>query len=192
MSLGRRATVILLLGTVVAPSFAGNEIERIVRRHPVWIRAGLAWERDPGERTQEYAGATILYFGENGKFGYFGGIILRRGSRISLSEGEGGTVYSGTWTPNSDRIQADYRLVDSYKVAHRECEKPPEIPGPIKHASILLEQSSDGKTGRIQQLQFEGTKYEAAPGFKVSELRSILEIFDRTGPGKKSGDLAPH
>jgi len=183
---------ILLLSHLVAPAYAGNEINRIVRKHSVWIRTGLSWERDPGEPTQKFASATVLYFGEDGKFGFFGGVALRRGSQLALSEGEGGTVYSGNWTANSEGIHVDYRLVDSYKVIQLEGQKPPEIPGSMKHATILLTQSSDGKTGKFQQLQFEDTKYEAAPAFKVSQLRSMLEIFDRAGPANKNPDPALH
>ncbi len=107
MSPRRRAAAILLLGNLAAAAFARNEIDRIVRRHSVWIRTGLSWERDPGEVTQEFAGAKILYFGEDGKFGFFGGIVLRRGSHLMLSEGEGDTVYGGNWTTNNEGIQVN-------------------------------------------------------------------------------------
>jgi len=192
MKLGRRVAAILLLGNLLAPAFAGNEIDRIVRKHSVWIRAGLSWEPDPGEPTQKFASATILYFGEDGKFGFFGGVALRRGSHLALSEGEGDRVYSGSWATINEGIQVNYRLVDSYKIMQLEGQKPPEIPGPMKHTTILLEQSSDGKAGKLQQLQFEGIKYEAAPSFRVSQLRSMLEHFDRAGQTNMSSDSAPH
>jgi hypothetical protein len=144
----------------------------------------------PGRADSEVCQCTVLYFGEDGKFGFFGGVALRRGSQLALSEGEGGTVYSGNWTANSEGIHVNYRLVDSYKVMQSEGQKPPEIPGPMKHATILLTRSSDGKTRKFQQLQFEDTKYEAAPAFEVSQLRSVLEIFDRAQPANKSPDPA--
>jgi hypothetical protein len=152
MNLHHRAVAILLFCAVVSPAFAGNETERLVRRHPVWMQAKLTWDRDPGEPNQDFAGGRILYFGENKKFGFFSGIVLRQSGRLALSEGEGGNVYSGTWNADSDGIWVDYRLVHSYKVSQLKGEKPPEIPGPLKHASILLERSEDGRIGEIQQL----------------------------------------
>lgn len=190
MKLGRRAAAILLLGNLLAPAFAGNEIDRIVRKYSVWIRTGLSWKQDPGEPTQKFSSATILYFGEDGKFGFFGGVALRRGSHLALSEGEGDRVYSGSWATSTEGIQVNCRLVDSYKIMQLEGQKPPEIPGPMKYATILLDQSGNGKAGKFQQLQFEGIKYEAAPGFKASQLRSMLKILDRAGPANKSRDPA--
>lgn len=192
MMLCRIAVVMLLLWVVAAATQAGDEIGQLVRRQPVWIPAGLSWDRDPGEQNQDFATGTILYFGENRTFGIFGGTLLRHGKRLALSEGEGRNVYSGIWTMNGGEIQIDYRLVDSYKAIRPKGEKPPEIPGPLKHDSIVLRGSNHGNVSESRQLQFQGINYEAAPGFRASELRHILESVDRTGPGRKNDEPIQH
>ncbi len=181
MSLRCSAAIILLLGSAVAPALAGDEIERIVGRHSVWIQAGLAWERDPGDRTQEYASATVLYFAKNGDFGKFSGTLIKHDARLALSEGEGEIVYAGTWKPKNGAIQVDYRLVGMYKLVRRTGEEPPVIPGPVKHAEIRSDSQSP------TYIEFDGTKFEATSAISTSELKSRLQRYAPTDSAKHSG-----
>jgi hypothetical protein len=54
-------------------------------RNPVWILAGLKWEKDPRASNQSFAGGSVPYFGGDGEFGIFGAIILRQNGSLALA-----------------------------------------------------------------------------------------------------------
>ena len=75
----------------------------------------------------------------------------------------------------SGKVAVNYRLVSWYKILLPEGQKPPAVPGAVREAEIRLEKSD----AHGWQLQFDGKKYEPAPGFKAADLRSHLEIHEK-------------
>jgi hypothetical protein len=170
-----RIAVALLLVIVSTSPIVGNNPAQILAAHPVWIPEDIKWEQDPGDKQRMWAAGSVLYFGENGEFGRFGGTLIKRGARLGLSDGEGEIVYTGAWTIKAEAIQVNYRLVGMYKVIRPAEEKPPEIPGPVQHAEILLDLKSP------THLDFNGKRYQATSRLKASELKQRLQTYSRTG-----------
>jgi hypothetical protein len=180
MSSLRTLLALFLSITFGAGLFARNDLSRFVTRHPTWIQERLSWEDDPGGK-QSWAGGSILYFAKNGDFARFGGILLRQGAKLALSEGEGEIIYAGTWKPKDGAIQVEYRLVGAYKLVRRAGEEPPTIPGPIQKAEIKSDSESP------TWIELDGTKYEATSALNSSELRARLQVYAPTDSGKHSG-----
>jgi hypothetical protein len=160
---------VLSLATLACLSAATNP-SAFLARHPIWIQENLSWERDPGDK-QSWAGGSVLYFGKDGTFGRFGGIVLRRNGKFSLSEGEGGVVYRGSWAVKNGVVHVDYRVVDRYKVANVQGQEPPPIPGPIQQSEVSVAR------GTPPRVTFDGKIFEPAPRFDRAQLEEILRIF---------------
>jgi len=173
MSFLRIAAASLLAVGSTSP-LAGNDTAQILAAHPAWIPEHIKWEQDPGDKQQTWAAGSVLYFGKNGEFGRFSGTLIKRGPRLGLSEGEGEIVYAGIWKIKAGAIQVDYRLVGMSKVIRPAGEKPPEIPGPIQHAEILLDLKSP------THIKFDGNLFEATSGLRASELKERLQIYAPT------------
>jgi hypothetical protein len=128
------ATFVLLVLFPASPST--ETVASKVEKYQVWITSGLKWEADPGEKGQTFALARVLYFGGDGKFGFFSGVALKNGKRMGLSEGEGGTISSGTWIAKASSISVSYRLVDFYKVLLPAGKEPPAVPGAVEQGEV--------------------------------------------------------
>jgi hypothetical protein len=166
-----RIALTLLLAIVSTSPLAGNSMTQILAAHPVWISEDLKWEQDPGDKEQSWAAGGALYFGEHGEFGRFGGVLVKRGTRLGFSGGEGEIIYAGTWNVKAEIAQIDYRLVGMYKVVRPTGDKAPEIPGPVQHAQIRLDSKS------LRHLEFDGERYEATSHLKASELKARLQVY---------------
>ena len=170
--IGLRATIVFFISSAVTVSAGGaNDLSSILRAHPVWIQDGLSWEPDPGAKGQTWAGGEILYFGVDGTFGRFGGIIFRRGKTQAISATEGEIVHAGRWAIKDSLVSINYRLVGMYKVLRPNGEKLPEIPGPTKQSEIRLDPNASA------HLEFESRKYGIASGFNTSELQERLRSY---------------
>jgi hypothetical protein len=146
----------------------------------VWIQKGISWDRMEGDDDphRSYAGAKLLYFGPDGKFGTFQGIVIKTQKGMAVSEGDGEIVFGGDWKVVNDEISVSYRLISWYKIILKEGQKPPVVPGDILHGEIRLEKE-DARSGSTRELEFEGKKYEPESGFKAADLRSHLQIHDQ-------------
>ena len=70
------ASFVLLVLFPASPST--ETVASKVERYQVWITSGLKWEADPGEKGQTFALARVLYFGGDGKFGFFSGVASEK------------------------------------------------------------------------------------------------------------------
>jgi len=175
-----RIAVALILMIASTSPLAGNSAAQMLAAHPVWISEDLKWEQDPGDKEQCWAAGGALYFGEHGEFGRFSGVLIKRGTRLDFSGGEGEIVYAGTWNVKAEIVQIDYRLVGMYKVVRPAGDKAPEIPGPVEHAQIRL----DSKSPR--HLEFDLERYEATSHLKASELKQRLQVYASTDSSKRT------
>ena len=175
----RVSFAVLLSITFGAGLFAKNDLSRFLAMHPVWIQEGLSWEQDPGDKQQRWAAGSVLYFAKGGDFAKFGGVLIKRGPKIGLSEGEGEIVYAGTWKAKDGTIQADYRLIGEYKLVRPAGQQPPAIPGPVRHAEIPSVSQSP------MRIEFDGTKFESSSAFSTRELKSHLQIYASTDASKR-------
>jgi len=178
-----------LLNTVAALSLllvpgsgasSADEGSKVLRQHAVWIQEGISWERPEGETDphRSYAATRFLYFGADGKFGVFQGIVIKTRKGMALSEGDGEMVFGGGWKLANEGVPVSYRLVSWYKIMLREGQKPPVVPGEVVHGEIRLEKS-DAQPRSGWHLEFEGKRYEPESGFKAADLRSHLEIHEQ-------------
>lgn len=174
----RISFVILLSIASGARLFAKSDLSRLLAIHPVWIQEGLSWEQDPGDKQQRWAAGSVLYFAKDGNFARFGGTLIKRGSKLSLSEGEGEIVYAGAWKVTDGAVQADYRLVGEYKTVRPADQQPPAIPGPVRRAGIRSVSQSP------MRIEFDGTKFEPSSALSTSELKSHLQIYEPTDDSK--------
>jgi hypothetical protein len=177
-----------LLGTLAALSLSSitccvaspQQSAKILKQHSVWIQEGISWDRIEGDTDphRSYAGARLLYFGPDGKFGVFQGVVIKTRKRMALSEGDGEMVFGGDWKLVNDEVPVSYRLVSWYKIMLREGQKPPMVPGEVLHGEIRLERS-DVQSRSGWHLEFEGKKYEPESGFNAADLRPHLEIHEQ-------------
>jgi hypothetical protein len=184
---------ICLFATAISTAQAQVNVAKLVKKHPVWLVNGLKWEHVEGETdlTETYAGGTILYFGTDGKFGMFGGVIIRQGRKMGLSEGEGGTVYSGKWAEVDGGVEVTYRLVEAYKLILPQGEKPPEVPGPIQTEVIRLAPPNLKSSEKAPEIKFAGKIFEPKLSLRAADLRFKLETIDKRGPDASQKDSAP-
>jgi len=57
--------------------------------HPVWIQEGLSWEQDQETSSRDGQPEAFCNFAKGGDFAKFCGVLIKRGPKIGLSEGEG-------------------------------------------------------------------------------------------------------
>ena len=166
--------------SVTCCAAAPQQNSKILKQHAVWIQEGISWDRMEGDDDphRTYAGARLLYFGPDGKFGVFQGIVIKTRKSMALSEGDGEMVFGGEWKLVNNDVSVSYRLVSWYKIMLRESQKPPVVPGEVLHGEIRLEKSQ-AQTKSAWYLEFEGKKYEPELGFKAADLRSHLEIHEQ-------------
>lgn len=179
MRLARTLAALSFLSVTSCAAFT-QQSSTILKQNAVWIQEGISWDRMEGETDphRTYAGARLLYFGPDGKFGVFQGIVIRTQKSIVLSEGDGEMVFRGEWKLVNSVVPVSYRLVSFYKIMLREGQKPPAVPGEVLHGEIRLEKS-DVQSGSGWRLEFEGKKYVPESGFKVADFRSHLESHEQ-------------
>ena len=177
MSLLRTSALICFLLAACAASLASQDVARTITQHSVWIKCGLKWEHIEGDSDpkQTFAGATVLYFGGNGKFAMVRGLVFKRAGGMMISEGDGEADSIGLWTVQGGTIQLSYRLVSEYKIAHIAGQPAPKIPGPEERAEIRVEHEQSGDKRPVTLLLFQGNEYEIARGLPVSEMKDRLE-----------------
>jgi len=144
------------------------------------MQKGLTWEHieaapDPQET---YAHGLVLYFAADGKFGMFSYNVVRNGKRMGLDEGDGGRIFSGSWTLENDAIKISYRLVDAYKLILPE-EQQPQVPGPVEERAISIIHLKSMKDTSAAELVLDRQTFQAAPAIRESSLRDFLQVYDR-------------
>jgi len=152
-----------------ASSCGAGDLASVFRKQPVGMREGTAWQPDPGEQRTSSVPTAFLYFGADGEFDIFSGVVLKRVKTLSLREREGERVSSGTWKANGETVQVEYRLISLYKVMVSESQRPPAAPGTTEHAEARLD-------GHARHLPRENHTYQPIAGFKIPELREHLRI----------------
>jgi hypothetical protein len=180
MKMLRTMAALSLLLVPCSGASSGDESSRVLKQHAVWLQEGISWDRPEGETDphRSYAAARLLYFGPDGKFGVFQGIVIKTRKSMALSEGDGEIVFGGEWKLANDEIPVSYRMVSWYKIMLREGQEQPVVPGEVLHGEIRLKKA-DVRSGSGWQVEFEGKKYEPEAGFKAPELRSHLGTHEQ-------------
>jgi hypothetical protein len=180
VSLLRTSALICFVLPSCAASFASEDVAKTLTQHPVWIKSGLKWEHIEGDSDpkQTFAGATVLYFGGNGKFAMVRGLVFRRPAGMMISEGDGEADSIGAWAVHDGTIQVSYRLVSEYKIGHIAGEPAPKIPGSEEKAEIRIEHKNGSEKRPATLLLFKGSEYEIARGLPISEMKDRLELYE--------------
>jgi hypothetical protein len=167
MRLARTLAVLSFLSVPCCAAFTQRS-SKIIEQHPVWIQEGISWDRIEGETDPDrtYAGARLLYFGPDGKFGVFQGVVIKTRKSMALSEGDGEMVFGGEWNLVNGAALVSYRLVSWYKIMLREGQKPPVVPGEVLHGKVQLVKS-DVQSEPGWHIEFEGKKYVPESGLKA-------------------------
>jgi len=177
----RQALIVSTIIAIIGTSAAGtNKPVSLLAKHRVWMQKGLAWEHPEGglDPQEAYANGTVLYFGADGKFGMFSYNIVRNGKRLGLDEGDGGRIFSGSWTFENDAIKISYRLVDAYKLILPK-EQQPQVPGPVEERRIPITHLKSMKDSSTAELVLDRQTFQASPAFRESSLRDFLRVYDR-------------
>jgi hypothetical protein len=114
--------------------------------------------------------------------GCFTCIVIKRGATFGIAEGEGEAVSGGSWTIRNDAINADCRLVFSYKKIFPEGERPPVVPGPMEHSEIRRRKART--TSAVSRREIRSSRR-----FQRFGRRSHLQVHDPDGRVSKNNAL---
>ena len=160
--------MVLLLGAPVP------EVRDLLQEHQVWLTRRIPWVRAPADYNPKLSsgGATVLYFGADGRFGMIKCYVNKQGGSMVISHGDGQDVYMGRWTYHDGVVSIRYRLV-SVTV---ESVPPQKLPGPLQEGTVKAygdRTLTDQKRAK-PLIVFDNVAFQPAPKLDV---RDVLTYF---------------
>ena len=105
-------SAIVLMCCAAAPPQSPSLTQSIVGK--VWIHLNRSWSYPPKEAHLRLrtAPATLIRFADTNEFSMIHCTVIEQDGQLTISNGDGQTIYLGKWVASPSRFEATFRLVD--------------------------------------------------------------------------------